>query len=922
MDVRRRLRHVVATAFLTAFAASTLTVAAPQPDAAGAPVAGPLRTIGALPEPVPAKDGNRSGTVVHVDAESRRLFFVYPDRDAVLHLATYDLRPRIPKQIAGGRLGPEISFGVVSPYSVAFDSKRDQLLFVDNSVEGSPDPRAAGLATFVVYSVRTNAVVTRWRVNDRVAGFYPMGVTYSRADDRYYAVGDFTADLYVADSTVTGGGRPVAPGPGVAAFDPDSGALGWLRVVPECQTVLFSKSIGANVARSSRTRPALYFMCVSSGSPMGQTYPGQSGLVRQAIAPRGTSADQLHQPTEFFPISGSYYSGGQATGVTTFDSRTERFYAQSISNRTPGAWVFDGELTAWVGFVSSPSNANYYIGLNEGLGHLYMGTARGGDVEPTDGLLVADVRQTPVPAGEFQQILTSGLIVADAKSNRLFVRPLDSRQPYLVLEDTLPVYRGREQLDYDADTSDTPDTEDAEVFYALGATGYAAQAVQVGGAGAPGTMTGAQPDIPVNGGTRALMAARVGAIDLRAGGAAASAQSAMADLNTLQEYEAEDRDADGKKDQWPYPVGACLDAGGRPVNQTWKDESGRTDASWTIQCDVTKNVATSVVRMSSTGPGGHIADTSYAVTATRDRKDGGVVRTDAIASGVRLDIAGGYTLRLGRVAATSQSSAHGRPGTARAVWTREVDGVRVTDPNGMTIYTAAGCASKVEATGGKPVVNDTCGDLGTAINTLVPTRLRVSFPVPDVTATPKGAFAAVEQTESQYFQQLVVNDQGVVYRGDSVGLRPAPALVTEVYNDTTERSRTVTVFAATQSNAVFQVNPPFEDGYVAPVDPGPSFTEPPVTGGPSTVDAPPIQGKDTGSGDIPTTPIPPQTAPGPATTPTVFEQVRGFLFMRRSVQDITLLILLAGLLIGGAGTTARRRRLVDVLVTVPRKEAL
>jgi hypothetical protein len=749
-----------------------------------------------------------------------------------------------------------------------------------------------------------------------------MGITYSAKDDRYYTIGEFTGDESVADGTPFFGAKALSPGTGIVAFDPTSGAVTWARsAVKVCPQVLYSFHIGSLIAQSGISE-SLYFACVSGGGNSA-TFPGTIGLVRMHIDPKGDSVAQLKEPFEYFAISGNYFAGGTGSGVAAFDATNERFYLQSLSFATPGAWVFDGRLTAWVGFVSAPNNADYYIGINERMGHLYMGMYRtGGD---SSGMLVADVRQTPVPAGESSPIVTTSLIATDSMSNRMFARPLDSSAQWMVLEDTTPVTTpGDTNEDYDALTSTLPDSPSNDVDYALGATGFGAEAIQVGGVGAPYTGTGNNDGDPVDGvspSTRAVMSARVGSVDLRPSGAAASAEAFTADAGTLQEYETSDHDVppDGKNDIWPYETVTCLDAGGRPSAKTAKNPSDAKGAGAhaSISCDLGKNAVTAKSSMSETAFGAlSLQDASYDVSATRDAKAGAQITSTAVANGAVFNLAGGFAIHFGKVVAKSTSVAHGHTGTATSAWSRSVSGVWVSDALGSVIpIPASGCASSVKLgpTVGAKVVTDTCGALADSLNDILPTRFHAQFPMPSVIATPKGAFSAVEQTDAQYFQETTVNDQGVIYRGDSVGIRPAPAVITEAYTDTAERSRTVTVLAATQSNAKFTISPPYDDGFV---DGGGTGGGTGGTTGTTTPVVTPGTTTKVPSGTTPTINQPPQTVAGSPVT-----ELRGFLLLRRSLRDTALLVLLSGLMLGGCGTAWRRRRLVDVLVTVPRKEA-
>ncbi|HEU0131969.1 MAG TPA: hypothetical protein VFQ85_13345 [Mycobacteriales bacterium] len=919
----RRASRVLATAALTVLAAPFVVSVAPSTLAAGGGETGPLHVVGSLPMPQgAAKDTNRFGTIVGIDAPSRRLFYMYTDTSLVNHLVTYDLRSRIPKQVANGVLGPEGDFPAANSYTTAYDSRRHQLVFITPSVEVAGQSAQVGTGAIAVYDDASHKVVKRWNLGSSAPGFYPFGITYSAADDRLYAVGEFSAQRFVADGTVVGGGKIVGPGSAVVALNPSTGGAEWIRPITDCQQVLYSKGIGSLIARS-RAHAALYFTCVSGGSPAGQTYPGQAGLVRMNIDPKGDAAAQASHPQEFFAISGSYYSGGSGSGVAAFDPTTDRFYLQSISFKTPGAWVFDGRLTSWVGFVSSKSDADFFIGINEGLGHLYIGTKRGGKVEPNDGILVADVRQTPVPAGEFQQLLTTALLPTDAQSRRLFVRPVDSAAQYLVVEDVTAVTDGVSDLDYDAQTSGAPDVPASHIFFAADATGFGAESVQVGGTGSPPTAVGpGAPTLPLLPGPRALMSAHVGGIDLRTDGAAAAAQAAQLDAASLQEYE-------NRGQVWPYPGDACLDAGGRKVTKTFRDDGATGPANggaFTIVCDLAHNTVTADVRMGASGAGGTtVSKSSYHVVATRDRKNGVVNSTEAAADGVAFDVQGGYAVRFGRVETTTRAEAHGRAGTAHATWTRTLEGVRIIDPLGKVLLSLPGCASHVEAKDGRTTTStDSCQRLADVVNKALPTRFRMEFPVPLVRATAKGAFATVEQSEAQYFQQSVVNSQGVIYRGDSVGLRPAPAVVTEAYNDTTERSRTVTVLAASQSNAIFNAVPAFDfgngdgggGGSGGDGGGGGDGTQPGVSGGTGTALGPGGTVRPpTGNVDQPVLGNGGTAAGNPT-------NLSGYFFMRRGLRDAILLVLLSGLLFAGCGTYWRRRRLVDVLVTVSGKEAL
>jgi hypothetical protein len=911
MKIRRRFRSVSAVLAFTLATAPVMTALAPN---VGADSSYPLHVIGSVPMPIgPVKSPTAQAKVLGVDPVRRKMFYLYGDVDGKAHIVTYDISKRVPRQLTSAPAGAFSDYGLATRYTVAYDSKRQQLAILVAPSDPTQSSVPHGLPSLVVFSDVKHAIVATWNIAMTVPGYFPLGVSYSAKDDRYYSVGEFTATKNAADGTPVAGSKFISPGSGVVSLDATTGALKWVRsVAHECPQVLYSFHIGSLIAQSGVTE-SLYFACVSGGTPGGQTYPGTTGLVRLHIDPKGSSADQLNQEVEYFAISGNYFSGGDAVGIAAFDAVHERFYLQSLSFTTPGDWVFDGNLTAWVGFVTAPNNADYYNGINQRMGHLYVGTYRSGKGN-VNGVQVADVNQTPVPNGEVSALVTTALMFADDGSNRLFVRPINSNAMWLVVEDLAPVTTpGDTNEDYDAQTSALADEPANDIDYAIGATGFGAEAVQVGGTGAPETTIGSsgQGGIPgVSASTRATMSARIGGIDLRPGGAAAGAQAFTADTGTMQEYET-------NHGKWPYEAVTCLDAGGSPDSKTAKNPSDVSGAGShaSISCNLAKNEVHATAQMSGALGAMKAQDASYDVTATRDTAKGAYVHTEATARGVTFTVEGGFVIHFGRVVSTTTSLAHGHAGTSYTEWTRDVEGVRVTNPLGQDIPVLGGCSSHVKLGPALGAHNqgDNCADLAKSLNGILPTRFHADFPMPSVIATPKGAFSAVEQTDAQYLQQTWTNDQGIVYRDDSVGIRPAPAVITEAYTDTAERSRTVTVLAATQSNAKFTISPPYDDGFV---DGGGTSGGTGGTTGTTTPVVTPGTTTKVPSGTTPTINQPPQTVAGNPVT-----ELRGFLLLRRSLRDTALLVLLSGLMLGGCGTAWRRRRLVDVLVTVPRKEA-
>ena len=77
--------------------------------------------------------------------------------------------------------------------------------------------------------------------------------------------------------------------------------------------------------------------------------------------------------------------------MAAFDQATDRFYMQSQSESLPGVWVFDGRLSAWVGFIGALDLTIAYAGNNQLNGRYYIGGSS--YMIPVEG------RHTPVPQG-------------------------------------------------------------------------------------------------------------------------------------------------------------------------------------------------------------------------------------------------------------------------------------------------------------------------------------------------------------------------------------------------------------------------------------------------------------------------------------------------------------------------------------------
>lgn len=879
-DVARRWCAVLVAAIAACALAAPAGVAAPA-------TGGGLVRIGNLPQP--PKDTVEGGRIVQVDPARQKLYYTYlNDIDGrSTWLVEYDLRTEIPTFVRSGRIGAPSELPEPTPYTSALDSKRNRLLFLR--------PNQAGENTIFVVDTKRFQTTAAWSLTQSIPGFLPMGMTYSAADDRVYLVGEMSQSIVVANGGT--GAKILGPATAIVALDGAGGAVAWVTPLPECQQALYSLGLGALVARS-RTRPDLHVACTTGGSGAGDTFPGQAGLIRVTVDPKATPQDALSFPRDFFPISGSYFAGNYR-GLAVFDPGTDRFFMQSLARTTPGAWVFDSRMSAWVGFVTAPDAFNYYTGLNAGTGKFYMGSPDEGE---RDGyLVVADGRATPIPQGFEAKIGTNGFIASDPSSNRLFVPQLSKDQPgyydIVILRDETPQAERLRPPDYDALTSDVEETDKTVSNFSGGTNGFGTRAVLVGGyRGALNVAGDLGSAANLRGGDRGLTGARVPSLDLRPIGASATAQALVEDSSTEAELK------DGLGVEWPWTPASCLDGNGEPVEGAGEGPRGEA----TVVCDLAApSVSARAAFDGLSGAGFEIGRSTFDAESHRDDKLGVVTKTVATASGIELAPPGAGRVTIAEVSATAQTSAHGRPGTAKAKWERTLSGVVVRDAEGEVTQRVAECTSTAK--------DDPCTSLQRQINDALGSRMRVDLFEPDVVRTPKGAFAGVQQTDSQFFNGRTVYGQGASFTSEG-GSRAAPALQVTVFNDSVERSRLLVQLAAIQTNSIYTIAPEVTYDSTPPV---PVTNDPAPRHGAAPPAAPLRTG--TGSADVETTTgasdtvaAPPSDVAVPVAMPV--DDVPGVLafFARGPLEGV--MVAAIWILFGCAGgAVLKRRALLEVV---------
>ncbi|MGH2753008.1 MAG: hypothetical protein ACRDLB_01115, partial [Actinomycetota bacterium] len=324
-----------------------------------------------------------------------------------------------------------------------------------------------------------------------------------------------------------------------------------------------------------------------------------------------------------------------------------------------------------------------------------------------------------------------------------------------------------------------------------------------------------------------------------------------------------------------------------------------------VECDLAKGIVTGISSFGELESAGvSVAGSFITATARRDAKLGTVTEVTAQAEGINIPSEQG-SLSVGRVTSVARTVAHGHPKTAEADWYRTISGAEVRDAEGKVVQTLAGCDSRED--------ENSCVEFEKTINGLLPSKMRVELPSPRLQTTPGGAFAGVQQSDRDYYDNRTVNNQGAVFAGEEAS-RAVPALQVTVFNDNQEKSRLVLQLAAVQANSIYTISP--EDEAPAPDE--------------GIIDLPPDAGStDAGSGSVaggsvgdvsvpdikPSDDLSPgDDVPAPETAPVASAPVEGVLaFLRRSPQE-ALLVALVWLTFAGAGWAIfRRHSLLKVL---------
>lgn len=804
-------RFRVIGAVVAMFVVATAAPAVPQEEepSEDAPIVSDLDELSVLGElPLPRENGPGADSfrLQWVDGPERRAYAMF--RDDGRRLAVYDLEPAVPELLFEHRLTEEgeARWTLAAPvYGSTIDTRRSRLLTVFQTRLGQgPDQ----IAVIHLADDPADITVDRWAMVERLPGFVTFGMTYAEEDDRIYLIGQFQGVGQIGDfASATIVADQVGAGPAIVALDPTDGSPVWVRPIPDCNP-LKKLHAGSLIARSE-LRPALYFACAGERTL-------SSKLARLSIAPDAGPQQAAGFPVEYFPVPGTYRGGpGSSEGATVFDPRTDRVFLMSPAEETPGLFVFDGRVSAWVGSVATEDHHAQEMGIHETLGRLYVGGAAGG---LSGHMVVTNGRTTPVSQGRVSHtIVPARTIMTDPGSQRLFV-PVDTHGRILVVEDRAGEQPPPEPVDYDALTEDVEEGADTLVIHGANVNGFASKVHLVGGyenavinfAGPAGVDTRSLNRLQLAFGTRGYQTGVVPDVDVGSFGVAARAVGRDVDDATTT-------DAENRGVELPDTTATCN-------SPQAEDPSGTAAASVTCDGDTPLGKATADASGFTAGGGGgtpsiEVGATSFDTTVHRDDEAGSATTTTSVARDVTASLPDGGSLVIGEVRATARTVAHGRPGTAVATWSRVLDAVTVHDAEGELVFGPVSCATVVTASGGDVETQlSSCEPVVEAIADVAHDRLEVRLPLPSVTATPRGAFAQIRETEPDHLQGATLDDDPS---------RALAALELRLFMDGTYKSRLVVQLAAIGANSIYTISqlPTFEQG---PTD----------TGSPEPVNAP------------------------------------------------------------------------------------
>jgi hypothetical protein len=563
--------------------------------------------------------------------------------------------------------------------------------------------------------------------------------------------------------------------------------------VPATASTTPSSKAGLGYAPAAH---AAYFGCSSVNGQGIYQPPDPIGIGKVVFRAGGSTPVFDH--FELFPKAADFTSNGSSS---MFDPASQRLViSESNTNRGTQVDAFQTGDDAFVGSAGAGGNAVNQWGLDPVHGRFYFAEAN-----DRVGIAEFDTQATPLAQGatypQYQNppdikgsnyILKLGAQIAvDPKTSRLLVdyatASTGKALTYLnVFRDEVPYFHELPPPNPDANTLNVPERAGVTVAqYSGSAQGYGAIYRQVGGIGNLAynvfPIFNYDSALPIGGGTREFDAGYLGKLTLDGSEASAAAIADQTDSTNTG------ADLQTAHATWPFPQVSCVDFGGtrkavqEPGATAECNQGSHTAAASALGGGSVATIAgTALGRPSSSAATVfNVGSSSVSARISMGAGHGTQTSVSSITRGITL-LAG--EVQIGELITSVTARAHGRPGTAHAVFTRGLQDVRL---GGRLICAASCSADSVAAT----------------INAELPGRLRVDFPTPDpapAKGSPGGYQAVVQRRLDQQVQEEQVNEQPT----DRVEV---PGMVVTVYEDNVVPSRTIGYFAGVEAEAYYGI---------------------------------------------------------------------------------------------------------------------
>jgi hypothetical protein len=566
--------------------------------------------------------------------------------------------------------------------------------------------------------------------------------------------------------------------------------FGWAHPLPTCYATMKKEAASAGMGYVPLQK-ALYFACGNGSQPIFVKTPYPRGIARLVLAADPFEGASPEPPPEAFTIFGR--DGDYFVADSLFDPGSNRIVFSALGGGGSTVYAFDANINKYVGGISAGGNQILQPGLDPVIGRYYGATS--------GGLVISDVATTPLAQGialnEFshwvdsngKHPITDNDMAVDPVTHRLFLK-YSGLADFIVVQDRIPPYVAPLPPNPDAPTVDVEEQPGlTSSTFSAASQGYAFRTRQVGGLAAFITnysVTGFDGRIvstAAGPGTRELRGAYLNSAGLGDSEASMSIISTDSDRSNTQG----DLSKTGPPDpanptgspqaplvNWPVAPAFCFDFGGGATNNLEKDGSRVTCDAGSHRADASSESRSMTVNEDIGMQSGHLT-----TTLRLDKEDGVVSTVTATAKGITVL---GEVLKIGDVQTTATSKAHGRKGSAKSEFKREVSKVFL---NGNLL-----CEKDCDT----QTVADT-------VNRNLAGRVRIEFPSPEERseASPGGYQALIRRVPGEALEETILNEQ-------PPDRLEVPGMVITVFQDVLVPGRTVTELAAVETEARYGIS--------------------------------------------------------------------------------------------------------------------